>query len=59
VTNSSPEATSADAVEAARQRVDAAIAELDAVADQPPAAQLPAFAAAHEALRSTLAGIDD
>ena len=38
--------------------VDAALAQLDAVADRPPAEQVAAFEAAHRALTGTLSSID-
>lgn len=45
--------------EAANGQVAAALAELDAAADWPPADQVAAFTAAHETLQATLARIDD
>jgi hypothetical protein len=38
--------------------VDTALTELDAVADEPPADQVPAFEAAHRTLTATLSAID-
>jgi hypothetical protein len=49
----------ADDPEHANGPVAAALAELDAAADWPPADQVAAFTAAHEALQATLARIDD
>jgi hypothetical protein len=49
----------ADDPEAANGQVAAALAELTAAADRPPADQVEAFAAAHETLQATLARIDD
>lgn len=45
--------------EAAEARVAAALADIDAVADRPPADQVPAFATAQQTLQATLAGIDE
>jgi hypothetical protein len=47
-----------DPVAEAQARVSAAVDELDAVADWPPADQVAAFTSAHQALQATLAGID-
>jgi hypothetical protein len=49
----------ADDPEEANGQVAAALAELDAAADWPPADQVAAFTAAHETLQATLARIDD
>ena len=51
--------TVADDPEQANGQVAAALAELDAAADRPPADQVTAFTAAHETLQATLARIDD
>ena len=49
----------ADDPEQANEQVAAALAELDAAAEWPPADQVAAFTAAHETLQATLARIDD
>ncbi len=49
----------ADDPERANGQVAAALAELEAAADWPPADQVAAFTAAHETLQATLASIDD
>ena len=54
-----PAVDPADDPGVANGQVAAALAELDAAADWPPADQVAAFTAAHEALQATLARIDD
>jgi len=49
----------ADDPDQANGQVAAALAELDAAAEWPPADQVAAFTAAHETLQATLARIDD
>jgi hypothetical protein len=45
--------------ETGNQRVDAALAELDRIADLPPADQVAGFAAVQQELQGTLATIDE
>jgi hypothetical protein len=45
--------------EAAERDVTAALADLDAAGDRPPAEQIPAYTKVHQALQATLARIDD
>ena len=52
-------AAAPDDPEQASGQVAAALAELDAAAEWPPADQVAAFTAAHETLQATLARIDD
>jgi len=48
-----------DPVEEARERVMAALSDVDDVASRPPGEQVSAYTAAHQTLQATLAGIDD
>ncbi|HKD97828.1 MAG TPA: hypothetical protein VKB69_09525 [Micromonosporaceae bacterium] len=48
-----------DPVEEARERVMAALSDVDDVANRPPGEQVAAYTAAHQTLQATLAGIDD
>jgi len=54
-----PESAVEDGAEAAERDVTAALADLDAASDQPPAEQIPAYTKVHQALQATLARIDD
>jgi hypothetical protein len=58
VDNTGTEAPGAPSGPTGQPAVDAALAQLDAVADRPPAEQVAAFEAAHRALTATLSSID-
>ena len=45
--------------EAAERDVTAALADLEAASDRPPAEQIPAYTKVHQTLQATLARIDD